>query len=239
MRDYYLAASVCQNDIKFASTVETKINIAKRVLSHTFYIWSSSPFDVIIRTDLMKKYGPTSIDYAAQRLWFADDPDNAIPVIVDPKTYKAIPVAMIKDTRITPRSSQYIQVKCQSHVPIPNTTIYFEGVNKVQDDKKVHIPSAVTTVECHQSTIMVSNWSQQPITLYANTVIGNVTQLYDNPSIAIILEMENNDHDDLSIGHVEAQFKDIATADTNTQHQTKPWYDTSPGVQPYWRLPKR
>ena len=188
---------------------------------HTFYIWSSSPFDVIIRTDLMKKYGPTSIDYTSKQLWFTNDPDNAVPVIADPKTYKTVPVAMITNTTIAPRSSSHIQVQCQSHTPIPNTTIY-----KMQDNKMVCIPSAITRVEHHHATIVISNWSHQPTILHANTVVGNVTQLYDNPAIAVILETESNDyHDNPPIGQAEAQFENIKTANTDKHNQNKPWYD--------------
>ena len=157
-----LTASACNNNIKFAGTVETNITIGRKSLVHSFCIWADCPFDVIIGTDLMKHCGPTSIDYSMKQLWFKSDLDTPIEVIIALKSYTSVPVTMMENVMIPPQSSKYICICCITGKQIPNTTIYFEGQTKVETDKHIQITPAVMTIFNQHTAILVSNWSQKP-----------------------------------------------------------------------------
>ena len=47
------------------------------------------------------------------------------------------------------------------------------------------------TVKDNVTQIVVMNWSHQPETLYAKTIMGTIEKLYDNANIAVIVDNSN------------------------------------------------
>ena len=76
--------------------------------------------------------------------------------------------------------------------------------------------------------IVIVNWSHQPETLYAKTIVRTIEKLYDNADIAVIVDNSNTGtEENAPVSHAEAQYDDIAQGvQVETQRTDSLWYDS-------------
>ena len=176
----------------------------------------------------MAKCGPIAIDHRNKLFWFDDQPQQMIPLINRLKKFKHIPVALINDITVPPRSACCAPVQCNCPVTLTNSDAQFDGNENIQAKKRITLPNVTDTVKENVTQIVIVNWSNQPETLYAKTVMGTVGKLYDNGDIAVIVDNSNTGtEENASVSYVEAQFNDIAqgTPADDTSLNTS-WYDS-------------
>ena len=122
-RDKTTATSVCKENIHFKGQATITFSIANKQFTHEFHVWTESPFDCILGTDFMTKCGPVAIDHKNKLFWFDGQPQQAISVISKPKKFKHIPVALINDITVPPRSACHMPVQCNCPVTLTNTDV--------------------------------------------------------------------------------------------------------------------
>ena len=76
--------------------------------------------------------------------------------------------------------------------------------------------------------IVVMNWSHQPETLYAKTIMGTIEKLYNNANIAVIVDNSNiGTEENAPVSHAEAQYDDIAQgAQADNTQSDASWYNS-------------
>ena len=120
-----------------------------------------------------------------------------------------------------------VQVESTCQVTISKEDAKFTGNEGIQTKKRITLPNVISTLNDSKLYIAVANWSNTPEKLYANTVMGTVEKLYDNPDIAVITDHTIPESDgNAPVGNAEAQFDTIAQA-PESREETKDttWYD--------------
>ena len=94
----------------------------------------------------MTKCGPVVIDHKNKLFWFDGQPQQATSIISKPKNFKHIPVALINDITVPPRSACRVPVQCNCPVTLTNTDVQFDGNDNIQAKKRVTLPNVTDTV---------------------------------------------------------------------------------------------
>ena len=104
----------------------------------------------------------------------------------------------------------------------------FDGNDNIQAKKCVTLPNVMDTVKENVTQIVIVNWSHQPETLYAKTIVGTIEKLYNNADIAVIVDNSNTGtEENAPVSHAEAQYDDIAqVVQVETQRTDSSWYDS-------------
>ena len=221
------AISVCKRNINFTGQVSVKFKIGNNDFIHMLHLWNDSPFEFLFGTDFMTTCGPVAIDHKTKLFWFDQPCSRPIPLIDGQRRFKNIPVALIKGEVIPARSMCCVQVESTCQVTISKEDAKFTGNEGIQTKKRITLPNVISTLNDSKLYIAVANWSNTPEKLYANTVMGTVEKLYDNPDIAVITDHTIPESDDNApVGNAEAQFDTIAQA-PEPREETKDttWYD--------------
>ena len=84
------------------------------------------------------------------------------------------------------------------------------------------------TVKDNGTLIVIVNWSHQPETLYAETIMGTIKKLYDNANIAVIVDNSNTGaKENAPVSHAEAQYDCIAQGvQADSIRPDSSWYNS-------------